>query len=159
MDAVLDAPAGTVNTVVAAPDSDPIVNAPSMAAVAAPAVKRVRGGVGYCARCKSFTSSKRPHTAAECDANIAKRAAGRHAPKVHRKVRMTPKRIQNLRKITQLAAIGELLGSKVNRLKRMAKSKTMSKNKRVARAICNSVNIPEKSLNKKIRSLARSVGL
>ena len=72
---------------------------------------------------------------------------------------MTPRRIQNMRKLAKLAAVGEILSGKVERLKRMANSKSMRKNKRAARAICNSVSIPEKSLNKKIRTLSRSVGL
>lgn len=159
MDAVLDAPSGATNVIVAPPETDPILTGPATAAVATPVIKKVRSGAGYCSRCKSFISAKREHTAAECDANIAKRAAGRHSPKTRRKIRMTPRRIQNMRKLAKLAAIGEILSGKVERLKRMANSKSMRKNKRTARAICNSVSIPEKSLNKKIRTLSRSVGL
>ena len=150
MDAVLNPPGSSA--AIAEPDFDPIVNNPKTDVPTAAPVKRLRSGVGYCQRCKSFTSSKRPHTAADCDANIAKRAAGRRSP-------MTPKRLQNMKKLAQLAAVGAILAPKIERLKKTIKGKSYSKNKRLVNSVESSLKVTDKSLNKKIQTMARSIGL
>lgn len=157
MDAVLNPPGSSA--AIAEPDFDPIVNNPKTDIPTVASTKRLRSGVGYCQRCKSFTSSKRPHTAADCDANIAKRAAGRRSPKAHRKVRMTPKRLQNMQKLAQLAAVGAILAPKVERLKKTIKGKAYSKNKRLVNSVNSNLTITDKRLNKKIQTMARSIGL
>ena len=157
MDAVLNPPGSSA--AIAEPDLDPIVNNPTIDAPTTASVKRLRSGVGYCQRCKSFTSSKRPHTAADCDANIAKRAAGRRSPKTRRKVRITPKRLQNMKKLAQLAAIGAILAPKVERLRKIIKGKSYSKNKRLVNSVESNLKVTDKSLNEKIHTMARSIGL
>lgn len=72
---------------------------------------------------------------------------------------MTPKRLQNMKKLAQLAAVGAILAPKVERLKKTIKGKSYSKNKRLVNSVESNLKVTDKSLNKKIQTMARSIGL
>ena len=147
MDAVLQ---GNVEEVI-----DDAMVPPSAVAVAEPAPKKSRGGAGYCETCKCFISLKKPHTSADCSANIARREAARHAPKngKRKKYRMTPKRVSRLNELMDFAALGLLIAPKLNSLKKKLSGKKGTK------SLINAFTIPSGALAKKSSSLSHSVGL
>lgn len=147
MDAVLQGP--VEDTI------DDAMMPPAAVAVAVPAPKKSKGGAGYCETCKCFISLKKPHTSADCSANIARREAARHAPKSGRskRYRMTPKRAAKLNQLMEFAALGLLIAPKLNSIKKRLTGKKGTK------SLVNTLSIPTGALSKKSSSLSRSIGL
>jgi len=146
MDAVLQGP--VEDTI------DDAMMPPAAVAVAVPAPKKSKGGAGYCETCKCFISLKKPHTSADCSANIARREASRHAPKSGKKrYRMTPKRASKLNQLMEFAALGLLIAPKLNSIKKRLIGKKGTK------SLVNTLSIPSGALSKKSNSLSRSIGL
>lgn len=140
------------------PDFDPIMGGPETSVT--PAVKRGKGGAGYCETCRSFISNKYPHTPEKCAANIAARANRKASPRRRLRLRLTPKRISKLKEMARLAAFGSICVPKMNALSkysgRKASSKTVAK---CYKSVAKKASVSSSAVEKKAGQLLKRIGM
>lgn len=127
------------------------VEAPVAEAVADAVASTVSSKPGWCSVCKCFISQKKPHSQAECDANILKRK--NRAPSSKKRIRLTGKRIKKLDALIAKAAWCDQVSGKIARLIKGSKKKINTSSLKKAVAISTKGN------SKKIKSFYRSLGL
>lgn len=147
------------NTPAASPPSAPKKTTSERTIPADVKIVNVKGNpkVQRCVRCMTFVKAGAPHSLAECNARLAKKANKKpRAPGKKRKFRMTPKRLKYLREAVRDHVTVKLLEKPIDRLKTWLANNEKKCSKRPTKLIKNVLNTysdypPAKTTSRSLR--------